>query len=208
LAAGISAASAAPLNLLSDSVTTSSGITATTPWSTTGAALSWNISDLGGGDWHYAYLWTSDQKQISHILLEVTEGSAAADFWNFTVAPASGDPRTYSPSDPGNSNPNLPGDIYALKFNRPESNTSTTFSFGFDSNHAPVWGDFYTKDGQFDGHDVTAWNTGFLSADVNDGNHIARPDGHSTQVPDAGGPMALLGIGVTGVAALRGRLGR
>ena len=76
-----------------------------------------------------------------------------------------------------------------------------------------MWGDFYAKDGTFKdtqqgpGHDVTAWNTGFLSADANDGNHIARPDG-STQVPDAGGTMALLGIGVTGVAALRRRLGR
>src|SRR5262245_17010599 len=87
LAAGISAAHAVPLNLLNDSVSTSSGITATTPWSSTGASLSWDISDLGGGNWHYEYTWTSQQKQISHILLEVTEDSPASDFWNFTITP-------------------------------------------------------------------------------------------------------------------------
>jgi hypothetical protein len=212
LVASISAANAVPLNLLNDTIS-AAGMTATTPWSSTGAWLSWNITDLGGGNWHYSYTWTSEEKQISHLLLEVTEDSPASDFWNFTVTPANGDPQTYSPSDPGNSNPGLPGDIYALKFNRPDSVTSTTFTFAFDSNHYPVWGDFYAKDGTFKdtpqspNHNVTAWNSGFLSADANDGFHIARPNGTPIPdpVPDAAGTMALLGIGLVGIEALRRR---
>jgi hypothetical protein len=58
---------------------------------------------------------------------------------------------------------------------------------------APVWGDFYIKDGKTGGIDNSAWNTGFLDADPLDlpadrsiNNHVLVPDTYTTPVPEPG----------------------
>ena len=188
--------------LIGRGIDTSAGIAATAAWATGGASLSWNIVAVTGG-YQYSYLWTGSDKNLSHIILEVSSNTIAGDFWGYTTNPESGDPKTYSPSDPGNSNPNLPGPIYGLKF-EPGSD-STSFSFSFISDRAPMWGNFYAKDGT-DDHgtvDVYAYNTGFTLTGVNS-YYAAVPDTLTVvPIPPA---VWLMGTGLLGLIGIRRRL--
>jgi len=178
------------------------------------AQLIAKVSQLTPTTWHYDYEWITSGKDLSHIIIEVTDGAKRSDFFNISVNAEleSEDPRTYSPSDPGNSNPGLPGSIYGLKF-EPKSETSD-FKFSFDSNHAPVYGDFYAKDGkekidkvQFN---VYAYNSGFSAAgpgDFSPSSHTIVPDGLAVPEPTTviAGGLLLLPLGVTAMRALRRR---
>ena len=72
------------------------------------------------------------------------------------------------------------------------------------TDRAPVWGDFYAKDGGGNAEDaVAAWNTGFLDADPLDlpadgsiNNHVLVPDTYTTPVPEPG-TLLLVGTGLT-----------
>ena len=75
------------------------------------------------------------------------------------VAMTTPTPTLYSPKDPGNANPGLPGNLWGMKISFPTGLNNWTISF--DSILAPMWGDFYAKDGTNKGHFVYAYNTGF-----------------------------------------------
>ena len=71
-------------------------------------------------------------------------------------------------------------------------------TFSYTSSKAPVWGDFYIKDGSFEGHDVYAYNSTFGTPDPTDApadgsiNYkILRPDSIST-IPE---PSSMLLLG-------------
>jgi hypothetical protein len=206
---------ALPLDLNNDTLFYSSGgMTATYNWDNSGTYLSWNIQPVGEDMWHYEYVWHTDGADLSHIIIEVSEGAEEEDFtnWEYEYAEvAEGeptDPEWFSPSDSGNSNPGLPGSIYGFKLNTDPS--VPMFGFSFDTWRSPVWGDFYAKDGKQghgpDGTFTYAYNAGFTAEDANDGLHIARPDGCQVRVPDGGLTVLLLGISLLGVEALRRRL--
>jgi len=68
---------------------------------------------------------------------------------------------------PGNTNsngnggdPNLPANIYGIKFFFGDPEEQDFHYFSFMSTQPPVWGDFYTKDGKQGGVVCTAWNSG------------------------------------------------
>ena len=152
------------------------------------------------------YTWSTPRKNLSHIIIEVSPGAVASDFIfgaNELVTMNGID--TYSAATEGNSNPGMPGAMYGMKISPNEGTTLITFSF--ESWRAPVWGDFYARDGvQGPDHiDVYAYNSGFLdpdpTSDAGDSKHIVVPDGSSSPVPEPG-TMLLLGLGLIGIGII------
>lgn len=192
------------------SLSTGAGITATPntgTWATQGVSLSWIVSDNGNGTWNYSYTFvTPAQGALSHIIIEVSPGVTLNDFSNILVngSAFSGQPEVKEHT-PQQGNPDMPGNLYGIKFDVETNLTSTTISF--DINRAPVWGDFYAKDGSPGGQ---AWNTGFLlpdpTAPPSNGSidfHILRPDTEPLNVipAPAGVLLALTGLPLLGVGA-------
>lgn len=202
------AQSASALNLLNDTLTWSSGgIVATPNWNNSGTWLSWSISQNSSTlVWSYRYVWHTDGKDLSHFNMQVSAGATINEFWNWSFSHPleSGDP-TISTFSPGPGNPGMPGSIYALQMNLDAD--TPVFGFSFDTLRAPVWGDFYAKDGKVAGSDTIAYNAGFLTEpDVNDGRHIAVPNGPGIIiVPDGGLTLGLMGLSLLGLGHLRRR---
>jgi hypothetical protein len=190
--------------------TSSSGqIFATEGWDSTGNngfQLTWSINYDASRDFDWCYSYTISgigannpdlSKGLSHWLMQVSDGVTQSAFsltpnLNNADGPVGQEgPKTYAPSDPGNSNPSLPGAIFAIKFPGDSSDAADTYTFY--STQAPVWGDFYAKDGRTgtgqNQVDVLAYNKGFGDTTPTAGEHsladfgawIARPNG--TDVP-------------------------
>ncbi|MBL0926712.1 MAG: hypothetical protein IBJ11_03545 [Phycisphaerales bacterium] len=152
-----SAASAAPIT---GSLMTSTGVTAGGLWATQGFKIAWSIDQVNAGTWRYTYTLTNQTgvvltPQSSHIILQTSSNFTSANLLTNPDGNGTLDSiGTFSPSDPGNSNPNLPGNIFGMKVT---TAGTTTITFSFDSNRQPMWGDFYSKGGNAG----TAWNKDF-----------------------------------------------
>lgn len=173
------------------------------------ASLGWTVTLTQPNNWHYAYSLSVYKGEVSHFILEVSPTftmqnikNAAGDFNGIELA-------DYSAASNGNSNPGMPGTIHGIKF---DNASGTTFNIGFDSDRAPVWGDFYSKSGH-----STAWNLGLTNHDTDPtapaangawGNHILVPDTVSkTVVPEPSGMFALTAalIGLAGLVVRKRR---
>lgn len=154
--------------------------------------IAWEITfDANTSLYTYAYTLSNAP---SHFTLEVSENFGEAEF---TFIGDTDGPRTFSPGDDGNSNPNLPGDIFAVKFDEEQA------TYTFTTDRAPIWGDVYGKGGRGPGTAPddwnTVWNTGF-GTDPGSApftNWIATPDTVTTQIPAPaafGGGLVLLGL--------------
>lgn len=140
------------------------GITATGAWEDS-FTISWEITELNG-TWQYKYCVDGD-KDLSHLLLEVTEGCGVPIFSGNQFL----EPELFSPGHP--SNPGLPVGIWGVKF-------EGEGCFIFYSDRAPVYGDFYAKSGT----GTYAFNDGLLNPDsCNILDFIVRPDGNERTIP-------------------------
>ena len=202
-------------------------ITATDGWSdedgniddVTGRSskLSWTVdSNADESEWTYDYLFQVDEKDLSHIIIELSEvdGEYPGEILDGTTAAGDTDtnevdgPQTFT-SD--GSNPGMPGDLFGYKWGT--SNDPKVYQFKFVTDRAPMWGDFYAKDGTDNTTDpptdVYAYNSEFgtdtTPPDIgnNDGVHgwVLVPDtnggGGGQEIPEPT-TMILLGTGLLG----------
>jgi len=172
----------------------------------TPATFSWTITQNTDQSWHYHYVFdtTGLQGGLSHLVLETSLNLTAADILNATPPIDGAGPAWYSAA---NGNPNMPEPVFGVKFS---GNSSAITSFDFDCLRAPMWGDFYAKDGAKGGQ---LWNAGFTSSDTdptvpaeNDSivYHVLVPDTATSGVP-APGSISLAGVAVCLVSGLRRR---
>jgi hypothetical protein len=178
-------------------ITPSGGITATDGWAGGNFELSWVITPVNS-HWEYVYTVSTAQKEISHFILEVTEDGNP--FNTFGDTDAFEGPKTWSE---GSGNPDMPNDIYGIKFDFGGSPVTYTIV----TDREPVYGVFYAKDGRDDGDEVVAWSNALVSltyrtdTGFSTNDFIVRPD--SGSVVPVPGAVWLLGSGLIGLAGIR-----
>ena len=171
-------------------------------------SIAWTITNenaITGFPWQYTYTWQhgGTQSGLSHLIIEVSSGFAAADMSGLTGSSvvSIGEQKVSS------GNPGMPADMdNGIRFG-PLTPSPFNMTWSFWSNRAPVWGDFYARDGGAN----YSWNAGFLNEDPAGspsngtiGNKILRPDG--AVVPEPSSLIALLGgLGACGSLVIRKR---
>lgn len=166
-----------------------------------GTEICWWVWQNPDSSWHYAYELTVNLKNVSHLIIELTEDVAKTEIFNQSWTDSSEIEAKWFDPHPA-SNPEMPESMYGIKL--PQNSTAVTASF--DIFHNPVWGDFYAKDGVPGGGPNAdqygwAWNTGFTENDLDPGDapadgsvayHLLVPNGPSEPViPE---PVTIIGL--------------
>ncbi|MGH9386529.1 MAG: PEP-CTERM sorting domain-containing protein [Vicinamibacterales bacterium] len=114
--------------------------------------------------YNYTFAGTNPVKNISHVITQVSDNFTASDILGGTTPFGAGDGLgTYS--NQGNSNTGIPGPIAGIKYH-PDAHSQ--FSWTIETPRAPMWGNFYAKDGVNRVGDVNQpvyiFNAGFPAA--------------------------------------------
>jgi hypothetical protein len=202
LVGGATLAQAAPTTYSGNLTSADGGLQGTGGWVSNPSkpvTFGWVVTQNDDLSWHYHYVFdtTGRQGTLSHLVLETSPNLTAADISNATPGIAAGDPRWYSEH---NGNPDMPEQVFGIKF---PGTSSTVAIMDFDSVRAPMWGDFYAKDGAKGGR---LWNAGFTHPDVDpvalaqNGSvayHVLVPDTTTSAVPVPGSfLLASAGMGL------------
>lgn len=181
-------------------------------WANVNTYLDYTVTGLQDGWWAYSYtLNVGRSGEISHLIIEVSENATQGEFRNWSY-----DNVAFDDYSGGNGNPGLPYTLNGIKF---DETAGTSLTVSFESSHAPMWGDFYAKDGQAtSGGFNFVYNAGidgvmgsvYLGPDF-DGvqypspypNKILVPD--TITVPDGGATAALVGLGILGLGYISRR---
>ncbi|MBC8413149.1 hypothetical protein H8E50_05725 [bacterium] len=145
-----------------------------------GFNISWDISyDFSSTLWHYEYT-LQNSKDISHMILEVSNTATAGDIQNFHYSDSGAAFQTGQIEGPTvwtkSGNITMPNSFYGVKFNV----GGNPVVYSFDTHLDPVWGNFFAKDGKDGGDSVYAHNTGLNTSPFNSTDeldYIVRPDG-------------------------------
>lgn len=185
------------------------------------ASLSWTVTDNQDGTWNYAYNLDVYRADVSHFILEASEGNEIYPAFSEANLLDASYPGTFyeiktheaSPGVEQQPNPFLPQDIYGPKFDIGDESLPepdyTSITISFNSDRDPVWGDFYAKCGKTGGPagtQNTVWNEGLLTDDP-----LTAPDNGSylnhVLVPDTIPEPATMGLLVlSGLMLLRRKL--
>lgn len=156
-------------------------------WAGGNFTFGWNISQ-SGSLFNYVYTITtpaSGKAALSHVIIQISNNATAADFSNGVSIVTFNSNNPSNTLMPANANNPAPyntvsnnGDL-GLKFNGNSGGTNVNI-FSFTSDRAPVWGDFYARDGIGVGSTGIAWNIGYGTDPSAGGSFdawIPRPDG-------------------------------
>jgi len=188
------------------------------PSGTFTTTLSWKVDNTTTpGMWHYEYTLQVPNKggpaaDIQRVIIEASNGSAGpaftkADLYSLTSTPAGWiqdiGVGLYGPSD----NPNLPRQLYGIRLTTANIDPKT-LTISFDTDRAPVWGDFYARSYVVNGDFCALYNYGLYYTPESDPSdppsngsvrhHVLVPDSVSTVTTVVPAPAAML-LGVLGV---------
>ncbi len=175
-------------------------------WDDSSTTLSWTVDNTTTpGKWHYEYTLSVPQGGISHIIIEASDGDPLSPFTSENLFSPEDDPSGWIDDEEieiqvhttGSGNPDMPADVYGVKFVAAQGFDEISVTVRFDSDRGPTWGDFYAKDGGGQGTWKTAYNQGFQTADPtvapasgSEQDHLLVPD----TIPEPG-VLVLLGLG-------------
>ncbi len=117
-----------------DLTTADGGLLANGVWSTNGASVWYQVSNIDADSWFYEYEVTisGSEGDLSHIILETSQNADIRKLIGDSSFKLVG-PTTFG--DEGNSNPGIPGEIYGIKL---DELTEMTFAFSFESYNGPI----------------------------------------------------------------------
>jgi hypothetical protein len=136
------------------------GMIATQEWDDDGATLFYSVQK-SNADWKYSYSWRGLDKDLSHIIFQVSDTFTADNILEGTTG---GYELSEFGDTQGNSNPGIPDALYGIKFDM--STDATDALVTIVSNRAPMWGSFYAKSGNSGGSSVYAYNSNFGGTSV------------------------------------------
>lgn len=151
-------------------------------WDAIGVKVAWTIThSTTTGLYTYTYTLTSGSDGdlvggVSHFIIETSPSFTSANVKSGSSTVTA--PQTWNPSDTNGAQPYMPDDLFGVKFDFGGSQPVYTLV----TDRAPIWGDFYTKDGKGGQTSVfnAAWNTGFgtdpTSSTSSFANWIPTPD--------------------------------
>jgi len=204
------------------------------PNNTWAGDLTWTVTDLGTA-WQYEYDLTTRLLPgakggggISHVIIEITPGAPENDFsyeqWDGNNwVPWTAAIESIGPQLIGSGNPGMPADMYdGIRFSgSPGPGPGNThWLWRILTQHQPVWGDFYAKDGvagTFFNNDTAdddssagtdSWSDDPTNApaDGSINNNILRPNGTDHVTPElSSGTLLLLGMLPMGIGWWRRR---
>jgi len=181
--------------------------------------IGWTITNTGPSAWHYIYtisgVVASGGQGLSHFILDTSDNCINTTSGTFTDANCVTNatmsagtvtlvPGDYSASAP---NPNFPAgaDIIGVKFNV-VGGPALPVTIAFDSDRAPVYGDFYAKVA----NSSSAYNNGLTNhASTTLSDFIARPDTSGSVIPEpAVGMLSAGGLLILGFVRSRMKAAR
>lgn len=147
-------------------------------WLSTETSLSWKVDNITTpGMWHYEYTLRVPDKgglaaDIQCIIIEASNGSSGpaftiANLHSLTSSPEhwvqSIDVGLHNPAD----NPNLPRNLYGIRLATVDIDPKV-LTISFDTDRAPVWGDFYARSYVVDGDFCALYNYGLFKTPESD----------------------------------------
>ncbi len=145
------------------------GLTATSSWGDGNSSLEYTVEELPNGFFSYLYSWEATKKDLSHLIIEVSQTFTEENIFPGTT---SGWELGLWSSAQGASNVGIPGPLYGLKF---PGTTGLTGDFKIITDRGPKPGSFYAKDGKDPKGgllDVYAFNTSFGGANTDLSNGV------------------------------------